>query len=468
MEHRNAIAPPPPYQLQSPVNAFYSPDPNNSDALIFNTALVSLDQVFNANDVLTSPFVTPPFALYFTVEFTPTIADPNGCAYPSPVYEIAFLDNFIPQAILTPGGVTEIEKCLNEPQFDLATIGGLPSGGIWHIGPINPTTGIGDNDNLIENGSTFDLSNLPSTGAAGTYEAFYDVSGVSGIQCPVLSVDNIDIVIFDTTQTVVTPDMIEDCMPAGEFVLTNSTPSIDTTIPCEWYVDDVLQPEDACDVLELVLMMPKFYDITLVSTDMNGCVDTTRYEDLLEVHPQPEVAFLYNPQSVTMDNPEFQFIDDSDSPLVSQEWNFAGYGSSTEPYTKFNFEEVTEPGSYDVIFTGWDVNQCSTVVTRQVMIEEGFVVFMPTCFTPDEDNLNEALRPVISGADRIKYYKFIVFDRWGNVVFETSDYKMAWTGDSQALPGYYVPNGAYQWRMEVILEGLEDRKVYKGSVTIMR
>jgi gliding motility-associated-like protein len=102
------------------------------------------------------------------------------------------------------------------------------------------------------------------------------------------------------------------------------------------------------------------------------------------------------------------------------------------------------------------------------MIEEGFIVFMPSSFTPDNDNLNEALRPVISGADRIKFYKFVVFDRWGNVVFETNDYKEWWIGDNNAMTGYYVPNGSYQWRMEVILEGLEDRKIYKGAVTIIR
>jgi gliding motility-associated-like protein len=215
-------------------------------------------------------------------------------------------------------------------------------------------------------------------------------------------------------------------------------------------------------------MMPKKYDITLTITDINGCIDTTRYEDMLEVNPQPEVAFLYNPESVTMDNPEFQFLDNSTSPLVSYAWNFANYGTSSEPYTTFNFSEVTEPGSYDVVLVGTDANQCSTEVTRQVMMEEGFVVFMPSSFTPDNDNLNEALRPVISGADRIRFYKFVVFDRWGNIVFETNDYKEWWIGDNQSSTGYYVPNGSYQWRMEVILEGLEDRKIYKGAVTIIR
>ena len=102
------------------------------------------------------------------------------------------------------------------------------------------------------------------------------------------------------------------------------------------------------------------------------------------------------------------------------------------------------------------------------MIEEGFVVFMPSSFTPDNDNLNEALRPVISGSDRIRFYKFVVFDRWGNTVFETNDYKEWWIGDNQSSTGYYVPNGSYQWRMEVILEGLEDRKIYTGAVTIIR
>ncbi len=449
----------------NPLTPYFNPGPGNvgpAAPIDFNQLYADLlsDGLLNNNTAL-FPANQP---LYFSVRFNPTVTAP-GCSEWSDEYQISFLDNFIPQAVLAPAGTNAVSKCLNEAEFDLSAIGGLPLNGIWHIGPIDPITGTGAQDNIIENGSTFDLSNVNATGA---YEAYYDVAGVAGVECPVLSNDFITVTIHDTSDAVVTPDLFEDCMPQGDFVLVNESDLINGTTDCQWYLDDVLQTSGDCNSINLALMMPKKYDITLTITDINGCVDTTRYEDMLEVHPQPEVAFLYNPESVTMDNPEFQFLDNSTSPLVSYAWNFANYGTSPEPYTTFNFAEVTEPGSYDVVLVGTDANQCSTEVTRQVMIEEGFVVFMPSSFTPDNDNLNEALRPVISGADRIRFYKFVVFDRWGNTVFETNDYKEWWIGDNQSSTGYYVPNGSYQWRMEVILEGLEDRKIYTGAVTIIR
>ncbi len=447
------------------LNGYINPGPNNigsANAIDFSQLYNDLlnDGLLNTNTTL-FPANQP---LYFSLRFNPTVAAP-GCSEWSDEYQIAFLDNFIPNAVLAPAGTDAVSKCMNEAQFDLSAIGGLPLNGIWHIGPIDPITSTGAQDFIIENGSTFDLSNVAN---AGQYEAYYDVTGVAGVECPVLSNDFITITIHDTTDAVVTPDLFEDCMPQADFVLTNTSDLVNGTTDCEWYLDDILQTSGDCNGFNLSLMMPKTFDITLVITDINGCVDTTRYEDLLEVHPQPEVAFLYNPAKVSMDDPEFQFLDNSESPLVSYAWNFANYGSSSEPYTSFNFSEVTEPGSYDVVLTGTDANQCSTEVTRQVMIEEGFVVFMPSSFTPDDDNLNEALRPVISGSDRIRFYKFVVFDRWGNIVFETNDFKEWWIGDNQSMSGYYVPNGAYQWRMEVILEGLEDRKIYTGAVTIIR
>ncbi len=448
-----------------PLTGYFNPGPGNigaANAIDFNQLYTNLlnDGFLNAN---TSLFPGNQ-SLYFNLRFNPTVTAP-GCSDWSDDYQIAFLDNFIPQAVLQPAGTDAVSKCMNEAEFDLSAIGGLPLNGEWHIGPIDPLTNTGAQDFIVENGSIFDLSNVT---ASGQYEAYYDVTGVAGVECPVISNDFITITVHDTTDAVVDSDLYEDCMPQGDFQLTNLSDPINGTTDCEWYLDNILQTSGDCSGLNLGLMVPKQYDVSLVITDINGCIDTTRYEDYLEVHPQPEVAFLFNPASVTMDNPEFQFIDDSNSPLVSHDWNFANYGSSSEPYTTFNFSEVTEPGSYDVILTGTDANQCSTEVTRQVMIEEGFIVFMPSSFTPDNDNLNEALRPVISGADRIKFYKFVVFDRWGNVVFETNDYKEWWIGDNKAMTGYYVPNGAYQWRMEVILEGLEDRKIYKGAVTIIR
>lgn len=451
--------------FSNPLTPYFNPGPGNigpASAIDFNQLYTDLfnDGLLNTNTTL-SPGNQP---LYFSIRFNPTVASP-GCSEWSDEYQIAFLDNFIPQAVLAPAGTSSVSKCLNEAAFDLSAIGGLPLNGIWHIGPIDPLTSTGAQDNIITTGTTFDLPNVPGP---GVYEAYYDVSGVAGVQCPVLSNDFITITVHDTTDAIVAANLLEDCMPQGNFVLTNESDLINGTTNCEWYVDDVLQTNGDCNSIDLTLMMPKLYDITLIFTDFNGCITTKRYEDTLEVHPQPEVAFLYNPESVTMDDPEFQFLDNSTSPLVSYAWNFANYGSSTEPYTSFNFAAVTEPGSYDIILVGTDANQCSTEVTRQVMIEEGFVVFMPSSFTPDDDNLNEALRPVISGADRIRFYKFVVFDRWGNTVFETDDYKQWWIGDNASVPGYYVPNGAYQWRMEVILEGLEDRKIYKGAVTIIR
>jgi hypothetical protein len=449
----------------NPLTPYFNPGTGNlgpAAAIDFNQLYTDLQ-----NDGLLNPNTTlfpANQSLYFSLRFKPTITSP-GCSDWSDEYQIAFLDNYIPQAVLTPAGTSAVSKCLNEAQFDLSAIGGLPLNGVWHIGPIDPLTNTGAQDNIISGGSTFDLPNVPSP---GIYEAYYDVAGVVGVQCPVLSNDFITITVHDTTDALVTANFLEACMPHGDFVLTNESDLINGTTNCEWYVDDVLQTNGDCNSIDLTLMMPKLYDITLIFTDFNGCTTTRRYEDTLEVHPQPEVSFIYNPESVTMDDPEFQFLDNSASPLVSFDWNFANYGSSNEQYTTYNFSEVTEPGSYDVVLVGTDANQCSTEVTRQVMIEEGFIVFMPTSFTPDDDNLNEALRPVISGSDRIRFYKFVVFDRWGNTVFETNDYKQWWIGDNAAAAGYYVPNGAYQWRMEVILEGLEDRKIYTGSVTIIR
>src|SRR5690606_5500207 len=53
-------------------------------------------------------------------------------------------------------------------------------------------------------------------------------------------------------------------------------------------------------------------------------------------------------------------------------------------------------------------------------------VFVPTGFTPNGDGLNDVLRPIAVGVQRINYFK--VFNRWGQQVFQTTTNGAGWDG----------------------------------------
>jgi gliding motility-associated-like protein len=64
---------------------------------------------------------------------------------------------------------------------------------------------------------------------------------------------------------------------------------------------------------------------------------------------------------------------------------------------------------------------------------------MPNAFSPNGDGLNDRLRPIWRGIAQVRYFR--VFNRYGQVIFETSDPQVGWDGTfkgKQQMPGNYV------------------------------
>ena len=406
-------------------------------------------------DLINSNPGVAPYANNLQVSFTPNIPAP-GCSIESDYIQIAVLDDYFPT---TTGNLS---KCTNSAMINLTT-NGSPAGGQWHAGTYDPATDTYSNDNGV-----IGLNNVnPTILGAGNYDLWYDIANAPNVQCGKVSQIPVPLVVHDTTNAVVTVVDPDGCTPYV-FDMSNASVSAGTNTNCRWFVNGTEDVNGDCSGFSPELSAPGLYDIRLIIQDENGCIDTTSYNNLLEVFPLPEVSFYSTPSSVTMDNPLFQFINNSASPLAQWDWDYAGYGTGAGQITTFNFSAVTEPGTYEVCLQGTDLNGCINEFCNNVVIKEGFAVYMPSAITADQDNLNEALRPVISGYERVTVYLFRIFDRWGNVIFETNDLNEYWNANSNTLKDYYVNSGVYHWTMEVTLEGLDDTQLFKGSVTVIR
>ena len=105
---------------------------------------------------------------------------------------------------------------------------------------------------------------------------------------------------------------------------------------------------------------------------------------------------------------------------------------------------------------------CVTVDTQLVKTVKQVEVNVPTAFTPNNDGLNDFLRPLLFGIKEIKYFR--IFNRWGQVIFETKTERPGWDG---TLNGMKVPTQVVVW----VLEGIGvDNKTYvrKGTSTLIR
>jgi gliding motility-associated-like protein len=107
--------------------------------------------------------------------------------------------------------------------------------------------------------------------------------------------------------------------------------------------------------------------------------------------------------------------------------------------------------------------------TYQVTIEyqEGEIFYIPNTFTPDGDNYNQTFKPIFTSGFDPYNFEMYIFNRWGEVIFETHDVNMGWDG-SYGTDGRDVQEGAYTYKIIYKNPKVDERKIVVGHVTLIR
>ena len=89
-------------------------------------------------------------------------------------------------------------------------------------------------------------------------------------------------------------------------------------------------------------------------------------------------------------------------------------------------------------------------------------IFVPTGFTPNGDGLNETVKPIAVGIDKIEYFR--VYNRWGQLVFSTTINGHGWDG---RIGGRLQATNTYVWLVKA--RDYTGKQVFqKGTVTLIR
>ncbi|CAN5821244.1 hypothetical protein BH10BAC2_BH10BAC2_44150 [soil metagenome] len=119
-----------------------------------------------------------------------------------------------------------------------------------------------------------------------------------------------------------------------------------------------------------------------------------------------------------------------------------------------------EPGIYAVFANNFCGSKSDTVI---IFNKCEYDILMPNAFTPNGDRINDVFRILPQSANRLIH--FIIYNRWGQPVFETNDISKGWDGDIKGIP---APAGTYVYY--IIMESLDRRNKVskKGWVTLLR
>jgi gliding motility-associated-like protein len=175
----------------------------------------------------------------------------------------------------------------------------------------------------------------------------------------------------------------------------------------------------------------------------------------------PVASYSWFPEKPVEGLDEVLFTNTSTGPDQNKwSWYFIDNNGYTSEEQNPSYQFVNE-GTYAVAMVVTTSKGCSDTITKAIKVEPDFAAYIPNAFTPNGDNNNEVFMPVIRSA---KKYRLIVFNRWGQTIFSTTDVNAGWDG---TFNNERCQDGVYVWRITLSAFNGESKEL-TGSVSLYR
>jgi gliding motility-associated-like protein len=204
---------------------------------------------------------------------------------------------------------------------------------------------------------------------------------------------------------------------------------------------------------------PGVYDVTLITTNMFGCVDTLINQALITVYEQPTAGFTVFPSIVYTEDP---FVDITNT---AQNYNTGEYYLGNGTVSGLTLEQysygASEAGEYTITQVVYNNFGCSDTAYQVIQLNLSPTLYVPNAFTPEADGENDSWIPVATAMNSIEVS---VYNRWGEEVFTTTDLSKAWDGKYR---GQECPVGVYSWK--IVARDINQELIIKsGHIVLLR
>ena len=226
---------------------------------------------------------------------------------------------------------------------------------------------------------------------------------------------------------------------------------------------------------------PGVYSIHLTARLLATNQTATFEVNNIEVFGNPQAIFAPRFTEFFVPDTPNDFFNDSQG-ANQYTWDFGDGGTSTEEQPRYLYQQE---GKYLVtLVAGYrhekDVNGvdfpngpivCTDTAQVEVIAKEGGATKIPNAFTPnpngpsggmEDTGINDVFLPITSGVEE---FLMQIFDRWGNLIFESKDKKQGWDGYDKN--GRLMPAGVYVYKLVLRLSD-EQRETKIGDVTLIR
>jgi len=201
------------------------------------------------------------------------------------------------------------------------------------------------------------------------------------------------------------------------------------------------------------------YTIKLTAKNAIG-IDSFIQNNVVFVDELPVASFTNSPKLVVLPN-QLTYFQNLSTGASRYLWLF---GDST---TSNEFEPshlYTDTGKFTVTLIAYTTNGCidTIVIDESVIARNDGRIQVPNAFTPSSSfGLNDVFLPVMDGAIE---FKMLVFDRWGEIIFESNNSTIGWDGKHR---GQICTPDLYPYKIEALFSN-GDKKTIIGKVYLIR
>ena len=171
------------------------------------------------------------------------------------------------------------------------------------------------------------------------------------------------------------------------------------------------------------------YSLRIIVESPDGCRDTMSFPDFIDCYPKPEVDFSFSPPIVPLSDPRVEF---SNQTLYGSSylWDFGDNSQSTQTAPLHTY---SAKGDYIVWLWATSDKNCKDSLSKVVRVVEDLYK-VPNIITPNGDGYNDYF--VVENLEHLLECEVMIFNRWGNPVYQNHAYDNSWKGDN-------LPDGVY-------------------------
>ena len=197
---------------------------------------------------------------------------------------------------------------------------------------------------------------------------------------------------------------------------------------------------------------------SLIITSANGCLDTFALTAPVNIFPSPQAGFIASPHDTSIFYPQITTVDISVGAVDCDMY----WGDGTSSTNCDTIHDYTHTGTYTIMQVIVNALGCRDTAYSQIIIEPEYLFWLPNAFTPNGNGLNDVFKPKLVV---VHQYSFLIFNRWGEKIFETKDFTEGWNG--------FYKNGiceqdVYVYKINFVDDVKNEDHQFIGRVTLVR